>query len=233
MQAIILAGGKGTRLRPYTTIFPKPLMPIDDMPILEIVIRQLKKSGFKKITIAVGHLAELIEAFFGDGKKWGVEITYSREDVPLGTVGPLALINDLDENFLVMNGDVLTDIKYCDMYDFHLERNAATTIAMYDKKVEINLGIIKANENQEIYDYVEKPTLLHQVSMGIYIFNKRIMSYIPQGKYFDLPTLVLTLIQAQEKVFGYHFKGYWRDIGRQEDYAQVIDEFESIKSSLY
>jgi NDP-sugar pyrophosphorylase family protein len=233
MQAIILAGGKGTRLRPYTTIFPKPLMPIDDMPILEIVIRQLKKAGFRKITIAVGHLAELIQAFFGDGRKWGVEITYSREDIPLGTVGPLALINDLDENFLVMNGDVLTDINYCDMYDFHLRRNAATTIAMYDKKLEINLGIIKANDNQEIYDYVEKPTLLHQVSMGIYFFNKRIMSYIPQGEYFDLPTLVLTLIQAKEKVLGYHFKGYWRDIGRQEDYAQVIEEFDKIKSSLY
>lgn len=233
MQAIILAGGKGTRLRPYTTIFPKPLMPIDDMPILEIVIRQLKKSGFKKITIAVGHLAELIEAYFGDGKKWGVEITYSREDVPLGTVGPLALIDNLDENFLVMNGDVLSDINYCDMYDFHLKRQAATTIAMYDKKVEINLGIIKANDQQEIYDYIEKPTLLHQVSMGIYIFNRNILSHIPKGKYFDLPTLVLTLIQANEKVLGYHFKGYWRDIGRQEDYAQVIEEFDAIKSSLF
>jgi len=232
MQAIILAGGKGTRLKPYTTIFPKPLMPINDMPILEVVVRQLKKSGFKKITMAVGHLAELIEAFFSDGNKWGLDISYSREDIPLGTAGPLALLKELDETFLVMNGDVLSDLDYTELVRFHHRQNAMATIAMYDKEIKIDLGIIKTNDQHEIYDYVEKPTLTHQVSMGIYVFNKEVMKYIPKGKYFDLPDLIHTLIKAKEKIVGYHFKGYWRDIGRREDYEQAIEEFEKLKSSF-
>jgi len=232
MQAIILAGGKGTRLKPYTTIFPKPLMPINDMPILEVVIRQLKKAGFKKITMAVGHLAELIEAFFGTGHKWGLEISYSREDIPLGTAGPLALLKELDETFLVMNGDVLSDLDYTELVRFHHRQNAMATIAMYDKEIKIDLGIINTNKQHEIYDYVEKPTLTYQVSMGIYVFSKQVMQYIPQEKYFDLPDLIHTLIKAYEKILGYHFKGYWRDIGRREDYEQAIEEFELLKSSF-
>lgn len=226
MQAVILAGGKGTRLRPYTTVFPKPLMPIHDMPILEIVLRQLKKAGFKKIIMAVGHLAELIEAFFTDGSKWELEICYSREDIPLGTAGPIALLTGLEDTFLVMNGDVLTDLNYNDLIQFHHHQNAVATIAMYDKEVKIDLGIIKTNEYHEIYDYLEKPTLVHQVSMGIYVFNKRVLRYIPHKKYFDLPDLIHALINAKEKIIGYRFKGYWRDIGRQEDYEQAIEEFE-------
>lgn len=232
MQAIILAGGKGTRLRPYTTIFPKPLMPINDMPILEVVVRQLKQAGFKKITMAVGHLAELIEAFFKNGDKWRLEITYSREDTPLGTAGPLALLNDLDDTFLVMNGDVLSDLNYNNLIQFHHQQNSIATIAMYNKNVNIDLGIIKSNEYHEIYDYIEKPTLVYQVSMGIYVFDKRVLSYIPGGKYFDLPDLIKALIKAREKIVGYHFKGYWKDIGRQEDYEQAIEEFDKLKPSL-
>jgi len=232
MQAIILAGGKGTRLKPYTTILPKPLMPIHDIPILEVVIRQLKKAGFKKITMAVGHLAELIEAFFGNGDKWELDISYSREDVPLGTAGPLALLKDLEDTFLVMNGDVLSDLDYTDLVRFHRRQNAMATIAMYDKEVKIDLGILKTNEYHEIYDYIEKPTLSHQVSMGIYVFDKQVMNYIPEGKYFDLPDLIHALIKAKEKIVGYHFKGYWRDIGRREDYEQAVEEFEKLKSSF-
>jgi len=232
MQAIILAGGKGARLRPYTTIFPKPLMPINDMPILEVVVRQLKKAGFQKITLAVGHLAELIEAFFNNGNKWGLDITYSREDLPLGTAGPLALLDDLDDTFLVMNGDVLSNLNYSDLVKFHHEQNAIATIAMYDKEVKIDLGIIKTNESHDIYDYVEKPTLSYQVSMGIYVFDKSVMKYITKGHYFDLPDLIHTLIKAKEKIVGYNFKGYWRDIGRREDYEQAVEEFEQLKSSF-
>jgi NDP-sugar pyrophosphorylase family protein len=232
MQAIILAGGKGTRLKPYTTIFPKPLMPINDMPILEVVIRQLKKAGFKKITMAVGHLAELIEAFFNNGIKWGLDISYSREDIPLGTAGPLAMLDDLDDTFLLMNGDVLSDLDYTDLVRFHHQQDAMATIAMYDKEVKIDLGILKTNEYHEIYDYIEKPMLTYQVSMGIYVFDKQVMKYIPQGKYFDLPDLVHNLIKAEEKIVGYHFKGYWRDIGRREDYEQAVEEFEKLKSSF-
>ena len=232
MQAIILAGGKGTRLRPYTTVFPKPLMPINDMPILEVVIRQLKKAGFKKVTMAVGHLAELIEAFFNNGNKWGLDITYSREDQPLGTAGPLAALKNLDHTFLVMNGDVLSDLDYADLVRFHHNQDAIATIAMYDKEVKIDLGIIKSDEQHQIYDYIEKPTLTYQVSMGIYVFDKQVIDFIPAERYFDLPDLIHTLIKAQQKIVGYRFDGYWKDIGRREDYEQAVEEFEQLKSSF-
>lgn len=232
MQAIILAGGKGTRLAPYTMVFPKPLMPIGDMPILEIVIRQLKKYGFTKIVLAVGHLAGLIEAYFGDGSKWGVEITYSREDEPLGTAGPLALIDDLDENFLVMNGDLLTNINYSDLMRHHLESGALSTISMYTKDVPISLGVLELNAEGNITDYIEKPTLKYKVSMGIYIFNKRILNQIERGKYLDFPNLIKILIQNGENISGYMFEGYWMDIGRHEDYSKVLEEFDKLKDLL-
>jgi len=232
MQAVILAGGKGTRLRPYTTVFPKPLMPINDMPILEVVIRQLKKAGFTTVTMAVGHLAELIEAFFNNGSKWGLEINYSREDTPLGTAGPLVLLDQLEDTFLVMNGDVLSDLDYRELIKFHREQNAIATIAMYDKEVKIDLGIIKANDQHEIYDYVEKPTLVYQVSMGIYVFNKKVLDFIPSKTYFDLPDLIHALIKSRQKIVGYHFNGYWRDIGRREDYEQAVEEFDRLKHSF-
>lgn len=232
MEAVILAGGKGRRLAPYTTVFPKPLMPIGDMPILEIVIRQLKKHGFTKIVLAVGHLAGLIEAYFGNGSKWGVEITYSREDEPLGTAGPLSLINDLDENFLVMNGDLLTNIDYSALMRYHLENAALTTISMYIKDVPISLGVLELDDEGNITDYIEKPTLKYKVSMGIYIFNNRILNYIESGKYLDFPDLIKNLIKKGENIRGYMFEGYWMDIGRPEDYARVLEEFESMKNQL-
>jgi NDP-sugar pyrophosphorylase family protein len=232
MQAVILAGGKGTRLVPYTMVFPKPLMPIGDMPILEVVIRQLKKYGFTKIVLAVGHLAGLIEAYFGDGSKWGVEITYSREDEPLGTAGPLALLNNLDENFLVMNGDLLTNIDYSDLMLHHLESGALSTVSIYTKEVPINLGVLELDKNGKIMNYIEKPTLKYKVSMGIYAFNKNILNYIDRGRYLDLPDLIKTLIQKDENVSGYIFEGYWMDIGRYEDYSKVLEEFESMKEEL-
>lgn len=232
MQAVILAGGKGRRLAPYTTVFPKPLMPIGDMPILEIVIRQLKKHGFTKIVLAVGHLAGLIEAYFGDGSKWGVKITYSREDEPLGTAGPLALIDDLDENFLVMNGDLLTNIDYSGLMKYHLENGGLSTISMYTKDVPISLGVLELDPEGNIVDYIEKPTLKYKVSMGIYIFNNRILNYIEHGKYLDFPDLIKTLIKKGENIRGYKFEGYWMDIGRPEDYSRVLEEFESMKKEL-
>ena len=232
MQAVILAGGKGRRLAPYTTVFPKPLMPIGDMPILEIVIRQLKKHGFTKIVLAVGHLAGLIEAYFGDGSKWGVEITYSREDEPLGTAGPLSLIDDLDENFLVMNGDLLTNIDYSGLMRYHLENGALTTISMYTKDVPISLGVLELDNEGNIVDYIEKPTLKYKVSMGIYIFNNRILEHIEHGKYLDFPDLIKNLIKTGENIRGYMFEGYWMDIGRPEDYSRVLEEFESMKDEL-
>jgi NDP-mannose synthase len=232
MQAIILAGGKGTRLKPYTTILPKPLMPMDDMPIMEIVIRQLKINGFDNIVIAVGHLAELIEAYFGNGRKWGVNITYSRENEPLGTVGPLTLIENLEETFLLMNGDILTDLNYAELFAFHKEHGANITISVCDKEVKIDLGILKIESSHEIYEYIEKPTFVYQVSMGIYILEKKSLDLIPKGKYFDLPDLIKQSLKNQIKVMSYPFKGYWRDIGRKDDYELALNEFEKLKVTL-
>jgi NDP-sugar pyrophosphorylase family protein len=232
MQAVILAGGKGTRLAPYTMVFPKPLMPIGDMPILEIVIRQLKKHGFTKIVLAVGHLSGLIEAYFGDGSKWGVSITYSREDQPLGTAGPIALLDDLDENFLVMNGDLLTNIDYSDLMLHHIKSSALSTVSIHTKDVPINLGVLELNKDGKIVNYIEKPTLKYKVSMGIYAFNKDILNYIERGKYLDLPDLIKILLRKNKNVSGYMFEGYWMDIGRHEDYSKVLEEFESVKDKL-
>ncbi len=232
MQAIILAGGKGTRLKPYTTILPKPLMPILDMPILEVVIRQLKKNGFNEIVLAVGHLAELIEAYFGDGSKWGINIKYSREDKPLGTAGPLTLIENLDDTFLMMNGDILTDLKYADLVAFHKMHEGQITIATYNKEVKIDLGILKTNSDYRITEYIEKPTLVHQVSMGIYILEKSMLELIPKGEFFDLPDLIKLSIKENRKVLSYPFKEYWRDIGRKDDYELAMEEYDKLKVEL-
>ena len=229
MQAVILAGGKARRLRPYTLVLPKPLMPIGDIPILEVIIRQLKKYGFQKITITVDYLAELLEAYFGDGNKWNVEITYSKDYQPLGTAGPIASIRDLEDDFIVMNGDTLTTLDYSKLIGFHIKENPMITIATCDKNVNINLGILKLNENEEIYDYIEKPTLKYQVSMGIYVFNKKALKYIKKNEYLDFPDLIKILIKNNERVKGFNFSGYWLDISRHEDYAKAIEEFEELK----
>ena len=226
MQAIILAGGKGTRLKPYTITLPKSLVPVKDIPILEIIIKQLKKSSFSDITLAVGHLAELIEAYFRNGEKFGIDINYSIENKPLGTAGPLKLIRNLDENFLVMNSDDLTNIDYKDFFEFHKKNNATITIATFNKKVKIDLGVLKLDENNSLKDYIEKPVYDFNVSMGIYAFNKKAIEYIPKNEYFDFPTLIKTLLKNNHKVLCYHHNGYWLDIGRPEDYEKANEELE-------
>jgi NDP-mannose synthase len=225
MQAIVLAGGKGKRLRPYTTIFPKPLMPINETPILEIIIKQLKYYGVDEITLAVGYLKELLQAYFNEGQKWNIKINYSFEEKPLGTAAPIRLINCLDENFLVMNGDVLTTLDFKEFYDFHINSNSICTIAMYSKPVKIDLGVLEHNEDNELVDYIEKPTLNYKVSMGVYAFNHRVLDFIPNNEYFDFPDLIQLLIKKKEKVMGYNFDGHWLDIGRNEDYQNAIDIF--------
>jgi NDP-sugar pyrophosphorylase family protein len=224
-RAVILAGGKGARLAPYSTVLPKPLMPINNMPILEVVIRQLKFYGFTKLTIAVGHLSELIEAFFGDGKKWGVKIDYSREDKPLGTAGPLSLVKNLKTPFLVMNGDLLTTLSYSDFMSRHNKSKAVATLGVFQRAVKIDLGIIKSDSKNIIREYIEKPSLEYDVSSGIYAFNPSVLKYIPRNRRLDLPDLVRNLIANKETVMAYKFKGYWLDIGRHDDYAQAAEEF--------
>ncbi len=228
-RAIILAGGKGTRLKPYTTVFPKPLVPIDDMPILEIVIRQLKYYGFNNITLAVGHLAELLMAYFGDGSKWDVAINYIREATPLGTAGPLALIPDLNETFLMMNGDVLTTLDYGALLEYHQQQGALSTIAMHERSVKIDLGVLEINAHNELTDYIEKPSYHYHVSMGIYVFEPAVLQYITPGQRLDFPELVHQMLKDQQKVSGYPYTGYWLDIGRPDDYERAVEEFNRLR----
>ncbi len=231
MRAVILAGGKGTRLAPYTTVFPKPLMPIGEMPILEIVLRQLAHHGIQDITLAVGYLAELLMAYCGDGSKFGLRLDYSREELPLGTAGPISLIEDIQETFLVMNGDLLTTIDYSAMWKYHEERGAIATLASYRREVKIDLGVIESEEGW-VKDYIEKPTYHYAVSTGIYIFNPEVLKYVERGMRLDLPELILRLIHAGEKVNIYNFDGYWLDIGRHDDYDSAVQEFSAHRNEF-
>jgi NDP-mannose synthase len=232
MQAIILAGGKGARLKPYTVVFPKPMVPIGDYPILEIVIRQLKYFGFTDITLAVGHLKELLQAFFDNGSRWNVKISYSMEDKPLGTAAPLRLVKNVENDFLVMNGDILTNLDYRNFFEYHRKNNALCTIASYSKQVKIDLGILEADQDNQLRNYIEKPALHYNVSMGVYAFKKEALDFIPENRYFDFPDLIKTLLANGKKVLQYPFDGYWLDIGRPEDYERAADEFEKCKSEF-
>ena len=234
MQALILAGGKGTRLRPYTAIMPKPLMPIGDMPILEILIRQLKEQGVDSIILAVGYLHHMIEAYFEDGKKFDIPITYSLENEPLGTAGPIKLVlKDLDENFLVLNGDLLTTINFSNLFNAHLEAKAAATIAAFKRTVDIDFGVLEINEKSELENYSEKPIFDFDVSMGINVFNKSaIEGIIEDLDYIDIPDLMMELNKEKKKIFCYQEDCDWLDIGRIEDYNTAVDIFESNKKSF-
>jgi NDP-sugar pyrophosphorylase family protein len=175
MKAVILAGGKGTRLAPYTRIFPKPMLPIGDKAIVEILIYQMRRAGIDDVTLAVGHFAGLMRAFFQDGSQFGVTICYSYEEEPLGTAGPLAVIPGLDSTFMVSNGDVLTTLDMRDMIEFHRRNKGVATIASHQRKVKIDLGVIYTNDDNGIIGYQEKPTINYSVSMGIYLFEPEVL----------------------------------------------------------
>ncbi len=233
MRAIILAGGKGTRLLPYTTTIPKPLVPVGDMAIMEIVIRQLATCGFDHMTLAVNHYAQLIMAYFEDGRRWGVTLDYSLEDEPLGTMGPLRLIDDLPEHFLVMNGDVLTDIDYASFYQSHRDSGVIGTVATYQRDVKIDFGVLGfGGENNLISEFVEKPVEHFCVSMGVYAFSREIIDHIPRGKPFGFDDLMLKLIAEKQDVRANPFSGYWLDIGRPEDYDRANNEFTEVIGRL-
>ncbi len=232
MKAVVLAGGKGTRLAPYTKILPKPLMPIGDMPILEVLLRQMRRAGIDEVVLTVGHLAELIRTFFRDGEQLGMKIRYSFEEQPLGTAGPLSLVDGLDDTFIVANGDVLTTLDFQELIDYHRGHNAIATIASHSRNIRVDLGVIQTDSNCRIVGYTEKPTYDFYVSMGVYIFEPRVLSYIEYNKRLDLPDLVLNLVAAGEKVMSYPFNGYWMDLGRISDYEQAVNDFEKIKPQL-
>jgi NDP-sugar pyrophosphorylase family protein len=232
MRAVVLAGGKGTRLEPYTTILPKPLMPIGDMPILEVLLRQMKRAGINHVVLTVGHLASLLRAYFGDGAQWDLDITYSLEQVPLGTAGPIALVQGLDKTFLVTNGDVLTTLNLKKLVAFHKQKGGIATIAAHRRQVRIDLGVIQWDGDDRVSGYIEKPTTDYTVSMGVYVFEPRILDYIPVGQYLDFPDLMLDLIHHGETVSGYTFDGYWMDLGRPDDYVQANQDFDHMKKQF-
>jgi NDP-sugar pyrophosphorylase family protein len=235
-RAIILAGGKGTRLSPYTTVLPKPLLPIGDHAILEVVIQQLRGYGFTRLTLAVGHLAHLVRAVMQDGSHHGVTIEYHEETEPLGTVGPLATIDGLDESFLVMNGDVLTALDYGELLEVHRRSGNILTIASHRRVVRTEYGVLHLDpdggDTRPVIGFEEKPELPYIVSMGVYVMEPRALDYIEPDTRLDLPDLVLRLLDAGESVGSYLFEGYWLDIGRHEDYERAILEYESLRAEL-
>jgi NDP-mannose synthase len=232
MKAVILAGGKGTRLYPYTKVLPKPLMPIGDMPILEVILRQIKLAGINDVVLTVGHLSELLRTFFQDGSRLGLNISYNYEDSPLGTAGPIAFVPNLEETFLVMNGDVLSTLPLGELIQFHKAQNAIATIATHHRRVKVDLGVIQWDGDARVTGYIEKPTYDYSVSMGIYVFDPKVLTYIPKGEYYDFPDLVKKLIGVGEKVIGYRFDGYWQDLGRPDDYESATQDFDQMRSQF-
>lgn len=230
VRVVILAGGKGTRLRPYTTVFPKPLMPIGDMPMLEVVLRQLKSFGFEKITLSVNHLANLIQAFFGDGSCLGLDISYCIEKRPLGTAGSISLVENLTDTFVVMNGDLLTTIDYSALVHNHIHSGAAATIGAFTREVRIDFGVLDIGPNGELLEYIEKPRHEFSVSMGVNVLERSILDFIPHGQYLDIPTLMMNLKRAGKLVRTYRSDCEWLDIGRADDYEKAVVEFERSRS---
>lgn len=224
MRAVILAGGKGTRLKPYTATLPKPLMPVGEEPIMKLLLTRLKSQGFRETTICINHMGDLISAYFGDGSQYGLKILYSTEDKPLGTVGPIKKIDNLPEDFLVMNGDVLTDLPFRDFLHEHKSNDALMTLAVYKQLMQIEYGVIEHNAEHEVTAFVEKPTHPYNVCMGIYALNKRALDYVPADTYFGFDDLVQTLLGKGEKIKIIEHKGYWLDIGRPEDYEKANED---------
>jgi NDP-sugar pyrophosphorylase family protein len=232
VHAVILAGGKGTRLRPYTTVLPKPLMPIGDMPILEVVLRQLKRNGFTRATLAVSYLAGIIEAYCGDGSRFGLDLRYSRETRELSTAGPLKLVPDLDGTFLAMNGDILTTLDYAALVRYHREVGAAATIAIHRRTVKIDYGVIETDAAGILEEYLEKPEYHYRVSMGINVFEPRVLDHIGNDEKLTIPDLMLRLKAAGEKVATCEPKCLWLDIGRPEDHEKAVELFASTRATF-
>jgi NDP-mannose synthase len=231
MRAVILAGGQGTRLRPYTTILPKPLLPVGRKAIVEVIIDQLKHHGFDHITLALGHLSHLVKAVLGNGEKHRVTVDYCVEEIPLGTSGPLAMIDDLDGTFLVMNGDILSDIDFNDVFRFHREQQAMVTIAVHKRVVKIDYGVLH-RAGYSLVTYEEKPVFDYEVSTGVYVLDSSVLKYITPTSRLDFPDLVQRLMDNREKVSCYPFTGTWYDLGRAEDFRFVQDHLNSFNDTI-
>lgn len=234
MKAVILAGGKGTRLRPYTTHFPKPLMPLGDKPIIEIVIKQLKMANIEDIIITTGHLSEMFHALLDEGQKLGVKIKYSVEDRPLGTAGPLSILrNELQEDFFVVNGDVLCDLNFLKMREFHWKNGNDATIGVVERSVFIDFGLVHLDKDKCFSEWEEKPTIKYLVSMGIYILSPVALNLLPNNDFFNIPDLIQKLHRHNKKVMGFIHKGMWLDIGRPDDYENACNIYETKQGLIY
>ena len=229
MQAVLLAGGQGTRLRPFTHVFPKPLMPLGDadpMPIIEVVLRQLARFGFRDVAVITGYLTELIEAFCGTGRKFGTRLTYHREVTPMGTAGGLTLLDRPDGPVLVINGDILTTLDFAAMLDFHRRRGASATIASYPREVRIDFGVLEFGDDPHVLaGYREKPAFSFQVSMGVYILDPVAWDHLTPGRPLLMPDLLESLRRAGRPVHCFRQPCYWLDIGRHDDYATANEIF--------
>ncbi|MBF0101586.1 MAG: NTP transferase domain-containing protein [Desulfobacterales bacterium] len=235
MKAIVLAGGRGSRLAPYTLALPKPLVAIGNMPLIEIITRQLIISGFTEIIFSLGYLGELIKAYFETHSFFSkmINILFVQEEFPMGTAGSISLVPELDQTFMVINGDVLTTLDFNALIHYHRQSNAALTIAGHEKRIQMDLGVLELESHtNKVIGYIEKPEYIYPVSMGIYVYEPEILSFIPKGKYLDFPELVLRLIKNQQKVVCYQNKALWLDIGKHEDYAHAQVVFESRRSDF-
>jgi NDP-sugar pyrophosphorylase family protein len=233
MRAVILAGGKGTRLRPYTTLIPKPLVPLGGKySILEIIIMQLARSGFTHITLAVNHLSQLIMAYFGDGARLGVKLDYSLEEGELSTIGPLTLIDDLPENFLVMNGDILCNLDYRAFFDAHVQAGSRITVSAYCRQVKIDFGVLRYDVDGRLNEFQEKPAYDFDVSMGIYCINRSVIEALPRGTKYGFDNLMIDGLANKQNIDIRPFSGNWLDIGRPEDYEYADENFTELSAKL-
>jgi NDP-mannose synthase len=232
VQAIILAGGKGTRLRPYTTLLPKPLMPIGDMPVVEVIIRQLRAAGFDRLILAIGYLPDLFRAFIGNGERFGGPIEFVLEENPLGTAGALGLISGMESDFLLINGDTLTNLDYRAFMKFHKEHGAIATIATHRRENAVDYGVLEISDDQRLMRYVEKPVHSYHVSMGVNAFRADVLRYIQPNHYLDIPQLMQSLMDKGENVHCYASDCFWLDIGRPADYEKALEIFQERRAEF-
>lgn len=223
--AVVLAGGKGTRLFPFTAAIPKPLVPLGETPILEIIVKQLASYGFGRVVLAVNHYARIIEAYFEDGARFGLSIEYSLEESALGTMGPLKLIADLPENFLVLNGDVLTDLDFREFLAEHIRRSSIFTVSSKLLTSTIEYGVLDVSKSSLLTGFREKPTYDHRVSMGVYAVNKSVLTHIKENQNSGFDRLMDELLVRKINVNIHQHQGFWLDIGRPLDYEQAIKVF--------
>lgn len=222
LKAVIQAGGKGTRLRPYTTVLPKPLMPLDGAPVIEMLLKWLRRNGIDQFYITIGYLGHLIKSVIGDGSQWDMNIEYSQEPEPLGTVGPLCLLGRerLNETFLMLNGDLLTDLDLREFIKFHKSQGGMVTIAATRKNVQIDLGVLECSGSR-LTTFREKPNQSYLVSMGIYCIEPEVLDIIPRNVPYGFDNLMHTMLDRGLSVAIYEHEGLWMDIGRIDDYIKA------------